>query len=98
MPVMSRSDARIEFRLSSALKQEIERAATLQNRSLTEFATDALADTARKVLKEHAEHEHVRLSDRDRDRFLAMLDANAEAATPNRALRSAAKRHRKRVA
>jgi uncharacterized protein (DUF1778 family) len=89
------SDARIEFRLSSAQKEEIERAAMVQNRSLTDFATTTLTETARKVLAEHAQHEHIALSNRDRDRFLAMLDANA---APNAALRAAAKKHRQRVA
>ena len=95
MASTSQSDARIEFRLSSARKKEIERAALIQNRSLTEFATAILTETARKVLAEHSQHEHVQLSDRDRDRFFAMLDAPAH---PNAALRAAAKRHRQRVA
>jgi uncharacterized protein (DUF1778 family) len=95
MSAATRSDARIEFRLPTAQKEEIERAALVQNRSLTDFATAALADTARKVLAEHAKDEQVRLSNRDRDRFLAMLDANP---APNAALQAAAKRHRQRVA
>jgi uncharacterized protein (DUF1778 family) len=95
MPATIRSDARIEFRISPSAKEEIERAAKVQNRSLTNFATDVLTDTARKVLAEHAAHEHVRLSNRDRDRLLEALDADAK---PNAALRAAAKRHRKRVA
>ena len=89
------SDARIEFRLSSSQKQEIEQAALVQNRSLTDFATTVLTEAARKVLAAHAEHEHVQLSNRDRDRFLAMLDADA---TPNAALLAAAKTHRQRIA
>jgi uncharacterized protein (DUF1778 family) len=88
-------NSRIEFRLPWAVKDEIERAAAVQNRSLTDFATTVLTETARQVLADHARHEHVRLSNRDRDRFLAMLDANA---APNAALRAAARKHRKRVA
>jgi uncharacterized protein (DUF1778 family) len=95
MPSTPHSDARIEFRLPSKRKREIERAATLQNRSLTEFATAVLTEAARKVLSEQQRHEHVELSDRDRDRFLALLDADA---APNAALRAAAGRHRRRVA
>lgn len=94
MSTSLRSDARIEFRLPSAVREEIERAAIAQNRSLTDFATAALTETARKVLAEQAQHEHVRLSNRDRDRFLAILDADAP---PNRALQAAAKRHPRRV-
>ena len=71
------SDARIEFRLPSDRKAEIERTAVAQNRSLTDFATEALTEAARKVLADRSRHEHVQLSNRDRDRFLAMLDAGA---------------------
>ncbi|HVT88536.1 MAG TPA: DUF1778 domain-containing protein [Tepidisphaeraceae bacterium] len=95
MASIPHGNARIEFRLPTKLKQEIERAATVQNRSLTEFATSVLAETARKVLAEQERHEHVQLSNRDRDRFLAMLDADH---APNAALRAAAKRHGRRVA
>ena len=89
------SDARIEFRLPARVKREIEQAAAAQNRSLTDFATNVLIDMARKVLADHARHEHVQLSNRDRDRFLAMLDASA---APNTALQAAARKHRRRVA
>lgn len=89
------NSARMEFRLPPKLKQRIERAAAAQNRSVTEFATSVLAESAEKVLSEHSRHEHVVLSDRDRERFLAMLDADP---APNAALRAAAKQRRKRVA
>jgi uncharacterized protein (DUF1778 family) len=89
------SNARIEFRLPSAKKAEIERAAVAKNRSLTDFAIEALIEAARKVMAEQARDEHVQLSKRDRDRFLAMLDADS---APNAALRAAAKRHRRRIA
>ena len=94
MATAQHSDARIEFRLPSQWKREIEQAAIIQNRSLTDFATAALTETARKVLAEHAQHEHVELSNRDRDRFLAMLDASA---APNEALQAAARKHRQRI-
>jgi uncharacterized protein (DUF1778 family) len=89
MPLSARSNARTEFRLSAAVKEEIERAALVQNRSLTDFATEALTETAQKVLAEHSKQEHVRLSNRDRDRLLKALDA---ASAPNAALVAAAKR------
>ncbi len=95
MSTIQHSDARIEFRLPSQWKREIEQAAMVQNRSLTDFATSVLTATARKVLADHAQHEHVQLSNRDRDRFLAMLDANA---APNKALRTAARKHSGRIA
>jgi uncharacterized protein (DUF1778 family) len=95
MATVPQSDARIEFRLPSARKAEIERAAVAQNRSLTDFATEVLTEAARKVLAEQSENEHVQLSDRDRDRFLAMLDADG---APNAALRAAGKRQARRIA
>ncbi len=89
------SSARMEFRLPPERKEEIERAALVQNRSLTDFAIAALTDAARKVLAEQERHAHIQLSNRDRDRFLAELDADP---TPNAALMAAARRHRQRVA
>jgi uncharacterized protein (DUF1778 family) len=94
MSAIPKSEARIDFRLPAERKQEIERAAVVQNRSLTDFATEVLTEAARKVLADQSRYEHVQLSNRDRDRFLAMLDADA---TPNAALTAAAKRHRQRV-
>jgi len=95
MASISQSNARIEFRLPAKLKKEIERAAAVENRSLTDFATAVLSEAAREVLAEQSRHEHVRLSNRDRDRFLAMLDAPP---APNPKLSAAAKEHRQRVA
>jgi uncharacterized protein (DUF1778 family) len=95
MTTAPHSDARLDFRLSSEQKAAIEQAALVQNRTLTEFATTVLTEAARKVLAEHERHAHVQLSNRDRDRFLAMLDRDP---APNRALKAAAKRYRQRIA
>jgi uncharacterized protein (DUF1778 family) len=95
MPSSPHSSARIEFRVNAKLKKEIERAAAVENRSLTDFATAVLSEAAREILAEQSRHEHVRLSDRDRDRFLAILDAPP---APNAALLAAARKHRRRVA
>lgn len=78
---------RLDFRLPVNSKKQIERAASVQGRTLTEFAVDALTKAAQSVL---LEHEIVRLSERDRDRFLAMLEADP---TPNARLLAAARRH-----
>jgi uncharacterized protein (DUF1778 family) len=95
MASFPQSSARIEFRLPAKLKKEIERAAAVENRSLTDFATAVLSEAAREILAEQSRHEHIRLSSRDRDRFLAMLDTPP---VPNAALTAAARKHRQRVA
>jgi uncharacterized protein (DUF1778 family) len=94
MSTMTRNDARLDVRLASAQKAEFERAAILQNRSLTEFAIAAMEEAARKAIAESERHAHVQLSNRDRDRFLAMLDRDP---SPNRALERAARSYRKHV-
>ena len=94
MTAISQSDARLEFRLPSAWKAEIEQAATVLNRSLTDFATTVLREAAQKVLAEHMQEAHIVLSDRDRDRFLDLLE---NPPPPNAALKAAFKRHSRRV-
>lgn len=86
------SEARIEFRLPNDIKKQIERAAQISGRTVTDFAKDVLTREAQLVLEQH---ETISLSDRDRDVFLSMLDSDP---TPNAALLAAAKRHRKRIA
>jgi uncharacterized protein (DUF1778 family) len=85
------SESRIEFRIPLAAKRKIEKAAAAQGRTLSDFAKDVLIERAQTVLDER---EAVRLSDRDRDIFLKMLDSKAG---PNAALRAAARRQRERV-
>lgn len=85
------SEARIEFRLPADVKRQIEKAAQVSGRTITDFAKDVLTREAQAVLDQH---ETVSLSDRDRDIFLKMLESDP---TPNAALLAAAKRHRKRV-
>ena len=88
MPAATRNDARLDFRLTRKSKHLIDRAVGLTGQTITEFAISALVDKARQVL----EQEHLRvLSDRDRDVFLAMLDADIR---PNAALRRAAQRYK----
>jgi uncharacterized protein (DUF1778 family) len=86
------SEARIEFRLPTEVKRQIEKAAQVSGRTVTDFAKDVLTREAQAVLDQH---ETISLSDRDRDAFLAMLESDP---TPNAALLAAAKRHPKRVA
>ena len=88
----ARSDARINFRLSNELKQTIEDAAAEMGQSVSDFAVSTLVQTARKILHDQ---QVTRLSDRDRQHFLAILDG--EASKPNDALVAAAKRYKKQV-
>ena len=88
----ARSDARLNFRLSVESKQTIEQAAAELGQSVSDFAVSSLVQSARRVLQEN---EQTRLTNRDRDLFLEMLDQTSS--KPNEALRKAAKRYRKRV-
>lgn len=87
-----KSDARINFRLSSDLKKTIEDAAAEMGQSVSDFAISTLVQTARRILHEQ---QVTRLSERDRQRFVAMLAD--ESSQPNDALVKAAKRYKKQV-
>lgn len=88
----AKSDARINFRLNSDLKKTIEDAAAEMGQSVSDFAISTLVQTARKILHDQ---QVTRLSERDRQLFLAMLDD--ESSKPNEALAKAAKRYKKQV-
>jgi uncharacterized protein (DUF1778 family) len=85
-----KSDARLNFRLPQELKEIIEQAAAASGQTVTDYAVSTLVDSARRTLDEQL---HRKLSDRDRDVFLRMLEAPA---TPNAALRRAAERYKRR--
>lgn len=84
--------ARLNFRLPAELKQTIEEAAAYLGQSVSDFAVSTLVDRAQHIIQAH----HVtRLSNRDRDIFLAILhDENAE---PNEALKAAAQRYQDEI-
>jgi uncharacterized protein (DUF1778 family) len=84
--------ARMNFRLSPEIKKAIEDAAAHCGQSLSDFAVSTLAQAARQILHEQ---QVTRLSARDHQRFLALLDD--ENAAPNKALVAAAKRYKKQV-
>jgi uncharacterized protein (DUF1778 family) len=92
MSTTSKSDARLNFRLPSDLKQLIDEAAGRLGQSTSDFAVSTLVRAARGVLDEEAV---TRLTNRDRDLFIALLDAAD--ATPNKALKAAAKRHKQQI-
>ena len=78
----------IHFRVSPNEKEIIEKAVVVSGQSLTDFATQSLLNSAHEIL----EREYVTtLSNRDRDRLLAMLDADDK---PSEYLREAAKIHK----
>jgi uncharacterized protein (DUF1778 family) len=85
------NDARLNFRLSSELKQTIEDAAARLGQSVSDFAVSTLVESARNVI----EQENVtRLSAVDRAIFLSLLDDKN--ARPNKALTIAAGKRKKR--
>lgn len=83
--------ARLNFRLKPDVKERIEKAAAVAGKTLTEFAVTALANTAEEVLERYRV---TKLSDRDRDIFLAVLDRSSK---PNQALKRAAKTHKRLI-
>jgi len=80
--------ARLDVRLPGPLKSLIQEAAELSGQTMSDFVISTLSETARRVV--HRERLTM-LSDRDRDIFLKMLDADAK---PNQALRRAARRYK----
>lgn len=81
--------ARLNFRLPNEMKEMIERAALASGLTVTDFAINALVNSANEVLECHQTRT---LSDRDRDVFLALLDSDEE---PNEALKEAAKEYKR---
>jgi uncharacterized protein (DUF1778 family) len=92
MATGTRHDARLNFRLRADLKAVVEEAAAALGQSVSDFAVSTLVQAARTVLEERNRTE---LSNRDRDRFIALLDDAA--AGPNKALTGAAARYKKRL-
>jgi len=90
MGTVTRNDARISVRLPIELKHTIEEAASALGQTVSEFAISTVVREARQVLQDV---QVTRLSNRDRDRFLAALDAID--AKPNAALKAAARRYGK---
>lgn len=88
----TRNDARLNFRLPVVLKQTIEQAAALQGQTVSDFAISTLTQSARTVIEDH---DRTVLSNRDRNRFVALLD-DADA-NPIAALRSAARKYKKKL-
>ena len=82
---------RLEARVSEEQKQLFVRAAELQGRSLTDFVIVSAQEAAIETVRAH---DALRLSERDRQAFVAALLAPS---APAKALQQAAKRYRKRT-
>ncbi|HQU44030.1 MAG: hypothetical protein B7Z73_05035 [Planctomycetia bacterium 21-64-5] len=61
----------IDFHLPAELKQVVEQAAALRGQSLGDFAVSTLVENAQRIVNDH---QVTKLTNRDRDIFLAMLD------------------------
>lgn len=83
--------ARVDIRTTVEMRDLIEQAATLLGLTTSEYVKATLADHAQSVIEQHATR---RLSDRDRDLFLTLLDTPP---APNEALRKAATEFRAAV-
>ena len=78
----------LDLTLVPAVRELVEKAASLSGQNVSDFAVTALVEKARQVVQA----EEVRaVSARDATAFLALLDADA---APNEALREAARRYR----
>src|SRR3954453_9740298 len=91
MPNSTR-DERIDLRISSELKRLIEQAATLSGMTTSNFIASTVVARSREVVREA---ETIRLSNRDRDIFLALL--NDKDARPNAAMLKAARLHEQKI-
>jgi len=85
----SKTSARLDFRRNVDAKLLIEQAAAAKGPTVSDFAVATLVRSAEEVLERL---ERRRLSDRDRDRFLELLDSKDE---PNPALKRAARDDRR---
>lgn len=84
-----KNDDRLDFRLNSEAKRIIEQAAALSGQTVKQFAVSTLVQSAEEVLERRRT---IHLSNRDRDLFLALLDAEEG---PNEDLRDAAERFKR---
>ena len=81
-----RLDSRLDVRLPQQNKDLIEEAAALTGQSVSDYVVLTLVQRSGEVLEQHR---NICLSNRDRDRFLRMLEADGK---PNEALKRAAKK------
>lgn len=92
MASVTKSDARLNFRLPDNLKSIIEEAASQLGQSVSDYAVSTLVRNAREVLQQS---QTTNLTNRDRDVFLTLLDDTC--AKPNPALKAAAAKYKKQM-
>lgn len=81
--------ARLDVRMTAQAKDKIEQAAVVSHQTVTDFVVSSLLRASEEALQRH---DTIRLTNHDRDLFLAALDAETR---PNRALRKAADKFRR---
>jgi uncharacterized protein (DUF1778 family) len=81
--------ARLNIRLNAQAKEKIEQAAVVSHQSVTDFVVTSLLRASEEALQRQ---QAIRLTDRDRNLFLAALEADVR---PNRTLRKAAERFKR---
>ncbi len=82
-------DERIAVRLTSVAKHQLELAAEISGRNVSDFVVSSALKEARRTIEDS---ERMRLTDRDRAVF---MDALSNPPAPNEALKSAAARYLK---
>ncbi|MGI9065033.1 MAG: DUF1778 domain-containing protein [Pyrinomonadaceae bacterium] len=82
--------ARLDVRITAQAKNKIEQAALVSHQTVTDFVLTSLVRASEEALQRH---DSIRLTNRDRDLFLAALDAEA---LPNSALRKAADKFKRK--
>lgn len=81
--------ARLDIRLNVKAKEKIEQAAVVSHQSLTDFVVTSLLRASEEALERQ---QMIRLTNRDRNLFLAALEGDVR---PNRSLRKAAERFKR---
>ena len=81
--------ARLDIRLNPQAKEKIEQAAVVSHQSVTDFVVTSLLRASEQALERQ---QIIRLTNRDRDLFLAALEADVR---PNKTLRKAAQRFKR---
>lgn len=86
--VRQSENARLDFRVKHDQKSLIERAASVEGRTVTDFAVAALIKAAHETIERST---LTTLSTRDAETFLRVLDSDA---APNAALKAATKHYK----